>query len=477
MPSQTRHRSAHGGRRVRLLGHELRGLLLLAAPIVVNQLGQVGMNTADTIMVGPLGAAPLAAVGLGSALHHFALLLTTGVVMGMAPVVSQSFGAGDIDGCRRTLVQGSWVALLLSVPVMLFCLVGRELALLLGQDPVVAELTGRYLQALALGIPPALLFVAARQYLEGMGHATAPMVVTFIGLGVNIGANRALIYGIDGWVPALGVVGSGWATTIVRCAMLLGIALFLALHRGLPSLRISLRPARAQLARILTVGGPVGAQFGLEVGLFSFAAVMMGWLGAVELAAHQVTINIAATTFMVALGTSMAGSIRVGQHIGARRPRAMRRAVIATYLLATGFMLCCALLFVLAPRALIRLYTPHPEIIALGSRLLLVAAAFQLFDGAQVAGLSVLRGAADTRGPMIVAAVGYWGLGLPVAYVLAFRVGYGPIGVWAGLSIGLAAVALLLIGRVRAVLWRRTARSLTVPAAAPPLEAIGPPAH
>jgi multidrug resistance protein, MATE family len=447
-------------RRTRLFLHELRGLLLLAGPLVVNQLGQVGMNTADTIMVGPLGAEPLAAAGLGSALHHFALLLMIGTIMGMTPLVSQSFGAGDVDGCRRTLVQGTWVALLLSVPVMLFCLAGRELSLLLGQDPAVAELTGGYMRALAPGIAPALLFVAARQYLEGMGHATAPMVVTFIGLALNIPSNLILIYGVEGWVPAMGVVGSGWATSIVRWAMLVAIALFLALKRSLPSLKVSLRPRRAAILRILTIGGPIGGQFGLEVGLFSFAAVMMGWLGSVELAAHQVTINIASTTFMVALGASLAGSIRVGQHIGGRRRRAVQRAALATYVTATGFMLCCALLFVLMPRSLIGLYTPHAEIIDLGSRLLLVAAAFQLFDGAQVAGMSILRGAADTRRPMLIAGVGYWGLGMPTAWLLAFTAGAGPVGIWVGLSIGLAAVAVLLALRVRNVLWSGSLRAL-----------------
>jgi multidrug resistance protein, MATE family len=447
-------------RQGRLFGHELKGLLLLAGPIVVNQLGQVGMHTADTIMVGPLGAGPLAAVGLGSALHHFGVLLMTGVIMGMGPLVSQAFGAGDVAACRRVFVQGCWLAVAVSVPVMLALLFGRDISLLLGQDAEVSALTGDYMGALVAGIAPALLFVAARQYLEGMGHATAPMVVTFLGLAINIGANRVLIYGIDGWVPALGVVGSGWATTIVRWSMLIALLVFLLTHRTLPSLRTSLRPLRHELARITAVGFPVGAQFGMEVGLFSFAAVAMGWLGAVELAAHQVTINIAATTFMVALGTSLAGSIRVGQHIGARRPRAVRRAVVATYMLSLGFMLCCALLFVLMPRALIGIYTPHVAIIELGGQLLLVAAAFQLFDGAQVTGVSVLRGAGDTRVPMLLAGVGYWGIGATSSYLLAFRFGLGPVGVWIGLSLGLAAVALALGVRARAVLWRRPLQRL-----------------
>jgi multidrug resistance protein, MATE family len=448
----------------------LRGLLLLAGPIVVNQLGQVGMHTADTIMVGPLGAEPLAAVGLGSALHHFGVLIMTGALMGMAPLVSQAFGAGELAACRRIFIQGCWVALLLSVPVMLSLLFGHEISLLLGQQAGVAEITGAYLRALFWGIPPALLFIAGRQYLEGMGHVTAPMVVTFIGLGINIIANWLLIYGVEGWIPAFGAVGAGWATTIVRWSMLLALTAFLLGHRALPTLRTSLRPVAAEVRRIITVGTPVGIQFGMEVGLFSFAAVMMGWLGAVELASHQVTINIAATTFMVALGASIAGSIRVGQHIGGRRPRAAQRAVLATYLLALGFMLACAILFVSAPRFLIGLYTPHGEILELGSRLLLVAAAFQIFDGAQVAGVSVLRGAGDTRGPMILAALGYWAVGLTACWYLGFRTELGAVGIWIGLCAGLAAVALMLVLRARTVIWQRPLRRLAHAGPVPVME-------
>ena len=442
-------------RAFRLFAHELRALLGLAAPIVVSQLGQVGMSTADTIMVGPLGARPLAAVGIGGALHSFTTLVCTGVILGMAPLVSQAFGAGNLRRCREVLVQGFWLALLLSLPVMYVSLLGEEVTRALGQDREVAVLAGGYMRALTAGIAPLFVFLALRQYLEGMGRSTPAMVLTFAGLALNIVANRAFIHGVPGWIPAMGVVGTGWATTVVRWVMLLGLLAWVLSHRELnPLAGIRLRVDRALLATMARVGGPVGAQFGLEVGLFSFAAVMMGWLGPVELAAHQVTINIAATTFMVALGASMAGSIRVGQHIGARRPRSVHRAVLATYLLAVGFMAACAIGFVSAPAGLIGLYTDDPGILDTGTRLLLVAAAFQVFDGAQVAGFSVLRGTADTRGPMLIAGVGYWALGVPIAYLLAFRTGLGPVGVWIGLSAGLAAVALMLGTRVRERLWR-----------------------
>ncbi|HSJ13759.1 MAG TPA: MATE family efflux transporter [Longimicrobiales bacterium] len=449
-------RTAHPPRRpARLLLHELRALLALAGPIVASQLGHVGMSTADTIMVGPLGARPLAAVGVGSALHTFTTLVCTGVILGMAPLVSQAYGAGDLRRCRQVLVQGFWLALLLSLPVMYVSLLGEELTRALGQDRGVTVLAGGYMRALTAGIPPLFLFLVLRQYLEGMGRSKPAMVLTFGGLVLNVVANRIFIYGVPGWVPAMGVVGTGWATTLVRWAMLAGMLGWVLTHRELQPLRgVRVHVDRVLLATMARVGGPVGAQFGLEVGLFSFAAIMMGWLGPVELAAHQVTINIAATTFMVALGVSIAGSIRVGQHVGARRPRAIHRAAIATYLLAVGFMALCALAFVVAPAGLIGLYTDDPGILATGTSLLLVAAAFQVFDGAQVAGFSVLRGTADTRGPMLIAGVGYWALGVPVAYLLAFRTALGPVGVWIGLSAGLAAVALMLAIRVRQRLWR-----------------------
>lgn len=438
-----------------LFAVEVRRLLRLAGPIVVSQLGQVGMNTADTVMVGPLGATPLAAAGLGSAIHWLVTVVCMGTLVGMSPLVSQAFGAGDLDRCRRVLIQGGWLAAVLAVPVTLVSLVGNEIALGLGQDPAVSELTGGYLAALAWGVLPFFLFMAARQFLEATGHVTAPMVITFIGLAINIAANRILIYGFGDWVPALGVVGSGWATTLVRWSMLGVILVFVIRHPRLrPRANEPASPDAAIIGRILRVGLPIGGQFGLEMGLFAFGAFMMGWLGPLELAAHQVTINIASTTFMVALGTSMAGSIRVGHHIGAGRPRRLRRAVLATYLLAVGFMALCAMVFVAFPESLIGLYTRDPDIVRLGASLLLVAAAFQVFDGGQVAGISALRGAADTRTPAFIAAVGYWGIGVPVGYLLAFHAGLGPVGVWLGLSAGLAVAAVLLAWRARRVFWQ-----------------------
>jgi MATE family multidrug resistance protein len=441
-------------RRTRLFLHELRALALIAGPIMASQLGGIAMNTTDTIMVGRLGATALAAAGLATAVQFTLIVMCNGVVMGMSPLVSQAFGAGDRGECRRILVQGLWIAAALALPATAISLCGGRLALLLGQAPEVALLAGGYLAALAPGVLPLLLFMAFRQYLEGMGVTRAAMWMTLGGVILNVLGNQALIWGVPGVVRPLGVVGSGVATTVVRWAMLVGmVAYVLRSPEFHPFRGVSPRPAAERLRRIVGLGVPVGAQLGAEVGIFALSAVMMGWLGPAQLAAHQVTINVATTTYMVPLGASIAGSIRVGQHVGAGNRRAVHRAALATYVLALGFMGCCALVFVAAPEAVIGLYTRDPEILGIGATLLLLAALFQIFDGAQAAGICVLRGAGDTRLPMWITMVGYWGVGFPVAYLLGFRTSMAHTGIWMGLTVSLAVVALLMAVRVRQVLW------------------------
>jgi len=447
--------SAGGFRRFRRVHREARRILRLAGPIVLSQLGVVGMTTTDTLMVGPLGPTALAAVGVGGAIHFFAMVMSMGLVLGTGPLVSQAFGAGRSRDCVLWLVQGVWVALVASVPVVLVSLEGERVARLLGQAPEVAALAGAYMRALAPGVPGWLLFMAFRQYVEGMGRPTPPTAITLGGLVLNGLANYAFIHGLGGVIPPMGAVGTGWATTLVRWSMAFAAVAYLARSGFASQVRSvsTLVPRPPLLRRILVVGAPISGQLVLEIGLFSFgASIMMGWLGAVPLAAHQIAINLASTTFMVALGASLAGQIRVGHHIGARRPVAARRAALATYGLAVGFMAVCGLIFVSFPALLVGLYTREPDVVRLGATLLLFAAAFQVFDGAQVAGLCVLRGAADTAVPMLLAGLGYWGVGLPAAYLLGFHTPLGAVGIWAGLSLSLAIVAALLALRVRHVL-------------------------
>jgi multidrug resistance protein, MATE family len=434
---------------------ESRTLLRVSAPIILSQLGAIGMNTMDTIMVGGLGSEALAAIGLSGSLHFALLVVTTGTLFGMGPLVSQAFGARNPKACADVLVQGILLALVLSIPMVFVNARGEQLALALGQDPGIAELVGQYMAALSWGVPPLLVLFACRQYLEGMGITKPAMVITFLGLGVNFVGNSMLIYGAGGIFEPMGAVGSGWATTIVRWAMLGAMLLWLRRLGVLSRTVLLIRWNPELLRRIAYIGFPTGLQVGLEVGFFAFAAVMMGWFGPTELGTHQVTINIAATTFMFAMGFSLAGSMRVGHHIGARNPDGARANVMLTYLFATVSMLLFAALFLTVPERLLGLYTTDPSVIKLGASLMLMAALFQVFDGAQVAGFSVLRGAADTRVPMLMAAGAYWGIGAPSGYFLAFHTSLGPVGVWAGLVIGLAAAMVLLAYRVWIVHWKQ----------------------
>jgi MATE family multidrug resistance protein len=431
---------------------EVRSLLRLAGPIIISQLGGIGLNVMDTVMVAPLGAGALATVGLATSIHMVLLTLCIGTLLGMSPLVSQAHGAGRGGECRRVWVQGFWLALALSVPMVAISLAGEPLVRALGQQPDLARDVGRFLRALAFGVPPFLVFLACRQYLEGMSLTRPTMVVTFLGLGVNYIANSALI-------PVLGAVGTGWATTLVRWAMLAAIGVYLLRHSRIGRLRgVSRRPDWPLLRRITGIGVPSAIQIGSEVAFFTACAVMMGWFGALELGTHQITINLAATTFMVALGTGIAGSIQVGQEIGMRSPSGVRHATGATYLLAVGAMACFAVLFLLAPGTLLAFYTRDPAMVELGTLLLGVAALFQVFDGAQVAGISVLRGAADTRIPTLITTVAYWLVGVPAAYLLGFRTELGPLGVWIGIVIALAVAALLLGWRVHRLLVRGAPR-------------------
>lgn len=444
-------------RRTLLLLHELRALSRVAGPLIVGQLGGVAMNTTDTIMVGPLGAQALAAAGLANAIFMATLVICTGTLLGMSPLVAQAYGAGDGRETRRVLVQGLWLAAVLAVPMTVLCLFGEPIALAVGQSPEVSRLAGGYLAAIGWGVPAMLLFVAFRQYLDGQSLTRPAMTMMFIGVAVNVVGNYLLIYGfsVGPWtVRAGGLVGSGWSTTIVRWAMLASMLVYVLRHRVLrPFAGVSLAPVAAQLRRMAAIGAPIGGQLAAEVGVFSFAVVMMGWLNPVAQAAHQVAINAASTTFMVAMGTSLAGTIRVGQHVGAGSRRGVHRAVLTTYVLVTAFMALCALGFLLAPRWILGLYTHDARIVDTGVTLLVMAAAFQVFDGAQVAGLCALRGASDTRVPMLITVLAYWGVGAPAGYWLGFHTRMGPQGVWAGLVAALMVAAVLLGWRVRRVLW------------------------
>lgn len=424
-------------------------MLRVAGPVILAELGWMCMGVVDTIMVGRLGPAAIAAVGIGSAIHFAYSVFAMGLLLGLDTLVSQAYGAGRTDECRAWLRSGIGLALLLTPP---FLLIGFGLLVAipsLGFHEDVAPLVGTFF-GITLWSTPFLIFYATfRRYLQGM-HWVTPVMFTLVSANlVNAGANWLLIYGHWGF-PALGVAGSAAATLLARIYMA-GVLLVAVMHPRVTFLA-SAGPAastspfeRARLARLVRLGFPAASQIALEVGVFAASSALAGRLSPVAAASHQIAINLAALSFMIPLGVSSAGAVRVGHAVGAHdRPRASAAGWTAIAL-GVGFTGLAALAFLTIPRALIGLFTADPQVLALGATLLLVGAAFQLFDGFQGVITGVLRGLGDTRTPMIWNLVGHWFFGLPAGYTLCFHLGYGVVGLWIGLSIGLILVAIALM--------------------------------
>jgi MATE family multidrug resistance protein len=437
---------------------ELRATLRLALPVVTIQVGMMAMGVVDTIMVGHLSAQALAAVALGN-LYFFGLaIFAMGTLMVLDPVVAQAVGAGDEPAIARGIQRGILLAGLLTVPAVLLLIVADGFMVLARQPAEVIPAAAAYALRLAPGVLPFFVFVVFRQSLQAM-RLTKSIVIAIVAANVaNAVLNWVLIFGHFG-VPAMGVEGSAWATTISR--WLLAILLLALVYGPVAPYLWPVRPEIWEgppLVRMVRLGVPIGCQYLLEFGAFALVALMMGWLGTNAMAGHQIAINLASLSFMVPLGTSDAASVLVGQAVGRRDPAGARGMAHSALLCGAGFMSLTAVLFLSVPGPLARLYTPQPEIVALAVTLIPLAGVFQVFDGLQAVGGGILRGLGETRVAMLVNLLGYWFLGLPVSYLLGFRFGLGPTGLWWGLVLGLGVVASVLLVRVRIALARRQDR-------------------
>lgn len=429
---------------------ELAGLVRLAFPVAVVQVTMMLMGTVDIVMVGRVSPTDLAAVALGNLYFLGVAIFGVGVLFALDPVISQAVGAGDPVGVARGVQRGAVLAAALSVLTMLLLLPARAVLTALGQPPDAVPVAAGYAFACIPGVLPFYLFNVLRQSLQAM-HRVRPILVTVVAANLaNAFFNWVLIYGHLG-APAMGAVGSGWATSISRAFMTVAL-----LALAWPLLHDSVRPlrreaiARAPLARFLRLGAPIGGQQALEFGVFAVAGLLMGWMGTLAIASHQVALNLASLTFMVSVGVAQAATVLVGQAVGREDPPAARRAAGAGLVAGAGFMACAATLFLAAPETLARLYTDEAAVVGVTAGLIPVAGVFQVFDGIQVVSSGALRGVGDTRAPMLVSLVGFWLVGLPVSVVLGFGFHLGPRGVWLGLASGIGAVALLLLFRVRA---------------------------
>ena len=436
------------------LGAEIRAMTTLAVPLALTQLGQVAINTTAVLFLGRLGAQSLAAATLAIALFHVMLVSCIGVAMATAPLVAQSLGARQPRRARRIVRQGLWVTLAVTLPAVAVLWLTDEILVGIGQDPLLAAMAEDFMHALCWALPFGVALIVIRNFVTAF-ERTVPIVVT-MGTGVLVNAllNWLLVFGHWGF-PRLGMAGSGLASTIVNAAMFAGLAAYASLAR--PFRRYAVlnrfwRPDWPAFREILRLGLPIGGMLLMEVGLFAGAAFLMGWIGTAEVAAHQIAIQIASTSFMVPLGVSMAATVRVGLAVGAGDLAAARRAGFVACTLGTAFMAGCALLFWLVPHGLAGLFLgaddpAAPPVLALAATFLMMAAVFQLADGLQVIGAGSLRGLGDTRMPMLFAAVGYWAVGFPSCILIGFGLGWGGVGVWAGLALALMVVATLMVGR------------------------------
>lgn len=424
-------------------------MIKLAAPIVAGMLGQMLIGITDTIMVGHVGIVPLAASAFVNSLVHLPLVFSIGLLSSISVLASQAYGAKRPTEAGEVLQHGLILAMILGLLTVAFSVVALPFLGWLGQPPEVISACKNYLVLFGVSMLPALIAIAGKQFSESMEHPWAPSLIMLGTVALNALLNWVLIYGNWG-APALGLDGAGWATLIARTVLAivtLGYVIYSPALRTFQPLKWWSALSRARLYQLFTLGWPVALQHLLEVSAFVFAALMMGWINAEAIAAHQVAITCAASTFMFALGIGMAACIRVGHAYGAGQHQRMRRIGFIGISLAAVVMGIFALVFVLTGKPLAQLFLTSEPVIVLTAQLLLVAAVFQIVDGTQVAAICALRGLSDVRVPAMIAVLAYWTLAVPIAYWLGFTLRLGAVGIWIGLAIGLATAAVLLTWR------------------------------
>jgi len=446
---------------------ELRELMRLALPIAGASFGNILLSVADTIIVGRSGETALAAVGLGSAVFFAITVLGFGAMLGLDPLIAQAVGAGEGRRARTLMWQGVWNACFSTVPLVLLVILAIALLGYAGQDPDTLPPTRAFLWGRLPSILPFLVFAVLRSYLQAVGVTRAMVVAVVLANLVNAPLCALLVFGDAALlriglpalgVPALGLVGAGLASTFATVVQL--VVLVLALRRvPTPPGEGSVRRLDFAVARhALYLGAPVGLQMLAEVGIFATASVLMGQLGKTNLAAHQVALQLASTTFMVPLGIGAAASVRVGQAIGRGDVAGTRRAGLVAIGAGACFMALCALLFVVAGEPLTRIFTLDERVVRAAVPLVAIAAFFQLSDGVQAVASGALRGAGDTRWPLLSNLAGHYAIGLPTSIALSFGLGWGAQGLWWGLSAGLTGVALALLLRFVLLTRRAVAR-------------------
>lgn len=432
---------------------EVRRTLALAFPIIIGHLSQMLMGITDSVMIGRIGKVPLAASAFANVLFTVSFITGIGILMSVSVLAARAHGAKKPHECAEYLRHGIWLGAGLAV-------VGAGLMFLtvpwinhFGQPAEVVDAVQPYLQLIAVSLLPVLLFQVLRQFSEAVGHPWGPMGILLGSVALNAVLNWVLIYGHWG-APALGLAGAGWATLIARCVAVIGLWLWLRMRSEVkaewPSQNGNSRwfapVSRSHLRAMFAIGIPAAGQLLFEAGAFAMAALMMGWIGTVALAAHQIALNCAACVFMIPLGLSIATSVRIGRTVGEGNTAVLRTIGFGSQATGVVFALVFTLIFALAGKYIVAGFTPEAEVVALAARLLIVAAMFQIFDGGQAIAAGALRGMADVKVPTVITFISYWVIALPLGYFIGVRT-HCPMGVWFGLAAGLAFAAIMLARR------------------------------
>ncbi len=414
-------------------------------PVVISQIGQVSVSLIDNMMVGHVGTSELAAASFANSIFMIGMFFGMGITFGITPLIGSAFSSGKNDEVVVWLKNGIFTHLAAAL-VLFVVMVGVYFLLpFMGQPANVAELAQPYYLILCISYVPFMLFFSVKQFLEGIGNTKIAMHITITANVINLIFNYLLIYGKFGF-PELGLNGAGFGTLISRAAMPI---LFFAYIMNTPAIKRYFVYANQELFNkgkiisLLKIGIPIAFQIIVEITAFSIGAIMMGWLGEVPLAAHQVAIGLASFTYMISLGISQANTIRVSHQMGVNNYTALKRAAFASTHLVLVFMSSMGLLFVLARNVLPFLFTVDTQVIDIASDLLIIAAIFQVFDGLQVVMLSTLRGMADVKLPMFIAFFAYLFIGIPTSYILSFSLQLGPQGIWYGYLAGLGVAGVL----------------------------------
>lgn len=427
------------------LKEHFRKNIVLAYPVVIGQLGHIMVSVADTMMVGRVGVIPLAAATFAGTIFHVLTLFGIGVSYAVTPLV-----AATASGQQRRLMvylqNGLVLNAVLSVILFGIGLVVSEFLMHFGQEVPVAEQAKDYLIIMSGSLIPLMIFQTYRQFAEGLSDTFRPMVVSVIANILNVCLNYLLIYGNFGF-PELGLNGAGYATLMARVVM--AALMIWAVRNKITGFRFAFHVR--QIVHMLKIGVPSGMQYVFEVGAFATASIMVGWISAEALAAHQIALNIAAITYMAATGMAAAATIRIGNQMGLKDLRNLKIAGYSSFALVTMFMVCMAIVFILFRHQLTALYVKDEYVQTIAAGLLVIAAGFQVSDGLQAVGLGVLRGLTDVKVPTLVTFVAYWLVAIPGAYILGFTFDLGISGVWYALLGGLTLAAIAHIWRFKSL--------------------------